>query len=86
MKTFNTYTQTQASIKILEALNTIRESLMNYTFAIDNSIEYNQTSGVCYLMVDDLDVCICADEFGNDVFIETHNEAELTLDEWLGLQ
>lgn len=90
MKTFQTYTQTRASIAILKAVNEIRERIMvdRCNFSIDNNIEYNSMSGVCWLMIEDLNMSICATEFNEGVFIENFDEleSELTIDEWLALQ
>ena len=74
INTFNTYSQTRASIKILEALQKIRtESIFGEFVVYPNSIGYNKNTGVCFLFIQDLNITICADEFGNDAYIENNN-------------
>lgn len=84
MTTLNTYNQTAATIKILNVLQDLR--MKNLAAIVDdNQVEYNGYSGVCYLYIEVLNICICADEFNNDAYIITYEEdaeVELSLKEY----
>lgn len=91
MNVLNSFNQTKATIKILETLQTLRSELGDAIIVNNNNqVCYNQHSGLCYLFLEYQNICICADEFGNDAYIElstcgdddveTH---ELTIKEYL---